>query len=281
MQVDVELIDLKQQMYLKILNIYTDLPYSEANNLVKPITLDAKDDHKIPVSNKNSIYIWSKSVKNNDPYVIAHYIKLNPFNRVTISLNTNAEARSKTIVLIDILQKQGVEIELMIGKNTLINGGFTDYMNTLSKGIDWSKISALHLDVEPHTNKDWHENKPSYLKKYHTLLAEASKFCVSNNIKLGVSIPTHYPEEDISKVFETVDRVYFMCYENVKTDYIVRKTNKYPISKTYIALRTNDFKNRLELENKAIEINKAMKLAGFVIHDFGSLLEFDNKAINK
>tara|TARA_R110002050_G_scaffold299089_1_gene463786 strand:- start:16038 stop:18131 length:2094 start_codon:yes stop_codon:yes gene_type:complete len=281
MKIDIELIDLKQQMYLKILNIYTDLPYSEANHLVKPITMNNDVKQEIALNHKNSIYIWSSSLKKYDSKVISHYIELNPFNRVTVSLNQNPEARTKLNTLIDVLNEKNVEVELMIGKNTLINGGFTDYMNTLGKGIDWSKISALHLDVEPHTNKDWHENKSSYLTKYHALLAEASTYCQAHNIALGVSIPTHYPEADIRKIFDVVDRVYFMCYENVKTDYIIRKTSIYPTEKTYIALRTNDFNNRLELENKAIELNTSMKVAGFVIHDFESLLQFDNSSINK
>jgi hypothetical protein len=276
MQIDIELIDLKQQMYLKILNIYTDLPYSQANKLIKPIDLD-----NAPEKNKrqNSIYIWSSSILKYEPEVIAHYIQLNPFKRATISLNQNKEARVKLNTLIDILNKDGVEVELMIGKNKLINGGFTTYMQTLGEGVDWSKISAIHLDVEPHVNKDWHENKASYLIKYHALIAEASSFCKANNIKLGVSIPTHYPEDDIRKIFDSVDRVYFMCYENVKTDFIARKTNKYDSSKTYIALRTNDFENRLEMENKFSELVPLVKVAGFVVHDFGSLMEFDINSI--
>ncbi|MGB0805682.1 MAG: hypothetical protein ACPGRC_03270, partial [Salibacteraceae bacterium] len=90
-----------------------------------------------------------------------------------------------------------------------------------------------------------------------------------------------YPEEDIFKIFEAVDRVYFMCYENVKTDFIVRKTMKYPTEKKYIALRTNDFKNRLEMEQKFIELNQKTKTAGYVVHDLGSMLEFDTNSINK
>jgi hypothetical protein len=277
MQIDVELIDLKQQMYLKLLNIYTDLPYSQASKLFKPITIDNKV--KIRKNHHNSIYIWSSSVLKYNPVVISHYLELNPFNRATISLNLNPKARLRTFQLIETLANNEVEVEIMIGKNSLIHGGFNAYMEKLSKDVDWSKISAIHLDVEPHVSDDWHTNKASYLAKYHALLKEARAYCDAKNIKLGVSIPTHYPEDDIRKIFDVVDRVYFMCYENVKTDFIVRKTNIYPVEKTYIALRTNDFKDRLELENKFKEIDRLMKVAGYVVHDFDSLLEFDKESI--
>jgi hypothetical protein len=279
MQIDIELLDTKQQMYLKVLNIYTDLPYTKANKLIKPITMNDDDLNK----NKHSsgIYIWSSSVKKYDPAIIGHYLDLNRINKVTISLNNNAEARTKTFELIALLAKNNVEIEIMIGKNSLINGGFTTYMETLGKNVNWKHISAIHLDVEPHVSKDWHENKAFYLKKYHDLVNEVRTYCDSKSIQLGVSIPTHYPVEDIKQIFETVDRVYFMCYENVKTDFIVRKTNSYPTNKTYIALRTNDFKNRLEMEEKFEDIQSKMNVAGFVIHDFGSLIDFDKDSINK
>ena len=277
MQIDIELLDLKQQMYLKLLNIHTDLPYSSANKLFK--TKDLQEKTKTISNHKNSIYVWSSSVKAYDAYVISHYLKLNPFTRVTVSLNTNQEAQNKTFKLMKVLNKDGIEVELMIGKNSLINGGFTEYMQKLGKDVDWSLVNALHLDVEPHVSDDWHENKPAYLEKYHQLLKEARTYCDAHDIKLGVSIPTHYPEEDIHKIFDAVDRVYFMCYENVKTDFIIRKTNKYPVDKTYIALRTNDFKDRLEMESKFLELNEGTKVAGYIVHDFGSLLEFDKNSI--
>lgn len=279
MQIDIEMIDTKQQMYLKVLNIYTDLPFSEAEELIRPINLQKSTNRDL--SHKNSIYVWSTTILKNDPSVLAHYIDLNPFSRATISLNNNPEARVKTLKFIDLLIEEDKEIEFMIGNNKLINGGFVAYMEKLGKDIDWTKISALHLDVEPHTRDDWHENKPAYMKKYHELLVLANQFCKAKGIKLGVSIPTHYPEEDIFKIFDAVDRVYFMCYENVKTDFIVRKTNKYPVEKTYIALRTNDFNDRLEMEQKFIELNKTTKVAGYIVHDLGSMLEFDTNSLNK
>lgn len=278
MQIDIEMVDTKQQMYLKALNIYTDLPFSQAEKLIHPINLkqdDGNSDHF------NSIYVWSNTIEKNDPAVLAHYINLNPFQRATISFNSNPEAQIRANKLIHNLNQEGIDVELMIGKNALINGGFNEYMKGLDSKFDITKISAISLDVEPHTRDDWHENKAKYMRMYHELLAEARTYCDNNGLQLSVSIPTHYPEEDIFKIFDTVDRVYFMCYENVKTEFIVRKTNKYPLEKRYIALRTNDFKNRLEMEDKFKELNQSTKVAGYLVHDLGSLLDFDQNSLNK
>lgn len=280
MQIDIEMIDTKQQMYLKALNIYTDLPYSRAEDLITIVSMDSNPTNR-PNNHQNSIYVWSNTILKNNPSVLAHYIDLNPFSRATISLNNNPEARKKTIQLVKYLSQENVESEFMIGNNKLIHGGFTEYMEQLGVGIDWSTVSGIHLDVEPHTQDDWHEKKAEYLKKYHAMLVEANEFCDKHNLKLGVSIPTHYPEEDIHKIFDAVDRVYFMCYENVNTDFIVRKTNKYPLEKRYIALRTNDFKNRVEMEQKYMELNQTTQVAGYLVHDLGSMMEFDSNSLLK
>jgi rubrerythrin len=42
MQIDIELTDLHQQMYLKLLDIYTEIPYSDGHALVTPINVDGK-----------------------------------------------------------------------------------------------------------------------------------------------------------------------------------------------------------------------------------------------
>ena len=278
MQIDIEMIDTKQQMYLKALNIYTDLPYSKANKLIRPINLNQIDGQN---NHSNSIYVWSNTLLKHDPAVLAHYIKLNPFSRVTVSFNTKAAAQKQANLFIDNVVEEGLDVELMIGKNQLINGGFTEYMKQMEPAMQLSKISSVNLDVEPHTRDDWHENKPAYMKKYHALVAEAREYCNTKGWQLSVSIPTHYPKEDIDKIYTHVDRVYFMCYENVKTDFIVRKTNIYPKEKTFIALRTNDFNNRLEMEDKFKELNFTTTVAGYLVHDLGSLLEFDTNSLNK
>lgn len=279
MQVDIELTDLHQQMYLKILDIHTEIPYCDINQLVVPIDMDGNEMQAH--HNANAIYIWSSSLKKYDASVIAHYLELNNINTAYISINSDNEARSKTFELIQLLGKNGVATHLMIGKNSLINGGISEYLEQITSGINFSYISGIHLDVEPHTFADYKQNKAAYMSKYHTMLTLAKTYCDSRGLDLSVSIPTHYPEADIQKIFAQVNQVVFMCYENVNTDFIVRKTGPYDGSKTIIALRTNDFNDRLELENKFKEIGTKLTVKGYATHDFGSLYQFDVNSIKK
>lgn len=279
MKVDIELTDLHQQMYLKILDIHTEIPYCNINELVVPINMDG---NKMQAHhNANALYLWSSSIKKYERSVISHYLELNNINTVYISINSNSEARSKTFALIKELGKNGISTHLMIGKNSLINGGMEEYLQKITQNIDFSYIQGIHLDVEPHTFSDYKENKSAYMLKYHSMINMAKKYCDLKGLSLSVSIPTHYPTADIEKIFSTVNNVVFMCYENVKTDFIVRKTSGYDAKKTIIALRTNDFKNRVELENKFKELSKQLNIGGYATHDFGSLYQFDLNSIHK
>ena len=80
----------------------------------------------------------------------------------------------------------------------------------------------------------------------------------------------------------TVDEIYFMCYENVKTDYLVNKLTTYTddgLDKIVVALRTEDFASRVELEDKITEIEKLTGIKKFAYHDLRRMISFDRKSV--
>ncbi|MGB0887681.1 MAG: hypothetical protein ACPGSL_06135 [Vicingaceae bacterium] len=274
MQIDIELLDLKQQMYLKLLHIYTEIPQTDIERLIIPFEIN---DLETQAATSKSIYVWSSSFSSYKPEFITNYLQLNKINTAIMSLNSDNISKPEFNAMTNGLSRVNIASSLLIGRNKLINEDFNQYILAKTKGLDLSKISAIHLDVEPHTLSDWKANKDQYLTKYKNLVEDAKVFCFNNNLKLEISIPLHYPENVIKELYEMCDKVYFMAYENVKTSYIVKKVNMYDLNKTVIALRTNDFNNRLELEEKIIDLKTEISPLGFTIHDLGSLIEFDKK----
>jgi hypothetical protein len=272
MQIDIELLDLKQQMYLKLLSIYTEIPQTEIEKLIVPFEID---DIEITTPTSKSIYVWSQSFVDYKPKFISNYLQLNKISNAIMSLNPkNISIQGFNALALE-LSENNISTTLLVGRNRLINEDFNKYIIKKTEGLDLSKIKAIHLDVEPHTFDDWKENKEQYLGKYKVLVQTARVYCNDNNLELEISIPLHYPENIVKELFEICDKVYFMAYENIKTSYIIKKASNYNLKKGVIALRTNDFANRLELEEKIIELKTELNPAGFVIHDLGSLIEFD------
>ncbi len=75
MSIDIELIDLKQQMYLYALRIYASVPEASINELIQQITLE---DPEIKTQNiwADEIYIWSKTIKEEGSKFVAEYCVL-------------------------------------------------------------------------------------------------------------------------------------------------------------------------------------------------------------
>lgn len=269
MSIDIELLDLKQQMYLYILRIQDASPFLKIEEIIKPITLEEieiKESANIPTE----VYIWSKTLKEYEIDFLVNYLVLYKVTKVVLSTGGDNLLLNQ---FINAVSQEGIAVELMIGDNNLINNIDNESIPSKLAGIETSKVSGLHLDVEPHTFDDWKDNKANYMAKYLTMLTAVKTYTNAHNLKLSVSIPTHYPQEDVTEIFNKVDLVYFMCYENVKTDFIARKIGFYNMNKTVVALRTEDFNDRIAIQAKIKELDSAVNPDTFIIHDLGRLIK--------
>ncbi len=280
LKIDIELVELNQNMYLKILKLYTKLPYIKSRELVKPFEMPDSEHRENDIN--RSFYVWSSSIKKYSSEFITEYLKYNDADELVVSINKDTNLDSSRRALFDALEQQKYTVHLMIGRNKLIHeGNMTGYLNEL--GLDSINCSGIHLDIEPHTFDDWSENKVDYLKKYQELLDETIQFAAKGNKTVSISVPLHYPEQEMQTIISKVDKVYFMCYENVKTDFIVRKLSPYAgmADKLCIALRTEDFKSRIEMEQKFDDIRSQIGVSAFCLHDLESVYQLDLKNVNQ
>lgn len=275
MKIDIEMLDLKQQMYLKLISIHADMRFTKVEDLYTIHELD-RELEKIN-SSERSVYIWDDIFNQKKNTFLLRYIEKEKFNKVIISYNKSQENNQSKSNFIDSLKSQGLEIEIMTGKNSLLGQDPTGYYNLITQSLDLAKINSLHLDVEPHTFEDWKVKKNNYLDQYIELLDKTRLYCNDKGLKLSVSIPLHYPEVYLKKIYERADHVYFMAYENIDTEYIVRKVKDFEREKTIISLRTEDFSNLLELEMKIIDIQTKYQPLEFTIHDLRRMIEMEKQ----
>ncbi len=280
LKIDIELIELNQNMYLKILKLYTKLPYIRSRELIKPFEMPDAEHREHDIN--RSFYVWSSSIKKYSSEFITEYLKYNDADEIVLSINNDSDLDSSRKALFEALDNKNHQIHLMIGRNKLIHeGNMTAYLNELK--LDSINYDGIHLDIEPHTFDDWSENKITYLQKYNELLDETIEFASKGNKTVSISVPLHYPEDEMQKIISKVDKVYFMCYENVKTDFIVRKLSPYAgvANKLCIALRTEDFKSRIEMEQKFDDIRSKIGVSAFCLHDLDSVYQLDLKNVNQ
>ncbi len=276
--IDMELLELKQNMYSKLISIQNKLSYSSLNELVKPINMNeiTKLDNEI----NRSIYVWSSIFDKQKVDDLFKYIKSNKFTNIILAYQKDDKYIKQKVDLIDRLKRENYTIELLIGQNNLLTE--KDKKVWFAKVLGqypMEKISAIHLDVEPHVLKEYKTKKGELLKSYITLLKDVRIICDEKKVKLTVSIPTIYPVDIVNEVYSIVDGVSFMCYENRSVTHLQKKLAPYYSfkDKTSIALRTEDFSSRAEMESFINSLKDLMPFTNYVFHDLKRLLELDKK----
>lgn len=274
--IDMELIDVLQNMYLKALKIQAKLPEASINDLIK--SQSAEDFGNYSKAKKKGVYVWSSVFNQYSSDFLSEYAVYNEFDKLVVSVSDEKISAEKKAFLKFAAENKG-EVYFMLGNNKLFyHEDITGYLQKVLNATSPIQPKGIHLDIEPHTFSDWALKKRDLLDKYVNMVAEVRTFCKSKGLKLEISVPKHYDQNSMDELFKSVDQVYFMCYENVDTDFLVRKlkgyVDKYP-QKVIIALRTEDFNNRLEMENKIDDLQEKLGVNSFVYHDLKRLVEFD------
>ncbi|HEX8515850.1 MAG TPA: TolC family protein [Bacteroidia bacterium] len=281
LSVEIEMLDLQQEMYLQLLDILAKTPGSEPLSVLKPYPVP---EFSAPEQEKHkSIYIWSEALTKYNVQYTDEYLRLNKISNAIISVRKDGTNKALSIELINKLFSNGITSELLIGSNEMLTE--KDPLKRIEgvlAGTDLSKISALHLDVEPHVLSDWQTNKEKYLSMYVELLRKSKTYCSNKGIKLNVSIPVFYPEETLKEIYALADNVYLMAYEHNDAAFITRKVKEefsLGKGKTIIALRAADFRNRTEFESLLNEVSAGVNTSRFALHDLESFIKLDEVSV--
>lgn len=277
--VDIELADLRQQLYLKLLDIREQLPGVPVSEYIIPYRAAAAEAPQRP--SQRSIYIWSKDAAAYDAGLIVEYLKFRKTGTAMVSLGSGKSSLPRALALIDSLTASKIAVELLAGNNQLIKKDLTPFLDSLAQKTGSRRINGIHLDVEPHTFSDWDVKKTEYLEAYVAMLRQARQYCNRKGWKLGVSVPVFYPEETLKQIYDIADEVIVMAYEHPNAEWITRKIAeemKINPAKTTVALRAKDFSNLGEMEALMKALAEALELDTIAIHDFGTLLQLDKGA---
>lgn len=274
---DIEMIEKLQGLYLKALKIHTKIPNTSIDHIIK--SQSAGNMYEYVKTKKRDIYIWSKTFEQYSGDFLAEYAVYNEFGKLIVAVSDKDTMEQKKMFMQ--YAAENSEVYFMLGKNKLLHHkNISGYLERVMKEYKMVKPDGIHLDIEPHTFPNWDLNKEELLNRYVVMVSQVSRFCDERDLKLEISVPKHYDPEIMTELFGMVDMVYFMCYENVDTDFLVRKlkpyTDKYK-GKVVIALRTEDFANRLEMENKFEALQDRLEINEFAYHDLQRIISFDKK----
>jgi hypothetical protein len=274
---DIELVDVIQELYLKALKIHTKIPGTSIDEIIK--SQSASDLFEYVSVKKRDVYIWSKTFDNNKGDFLAEYALYNEFTKLIVAVSDSDTSLQKKLFMQ--YASENSDVYYMLGENRLFyNKDITGYLGRVVKNYPGVVPNGIHIDIEPHAFPNWETDRRDLLNKYVVLITEISRFCKQNDLKLEISVPKHYDDFIMEQLFGLVDRVYLMCYENVDTDFLIRKIG--PIVEAYpdqvvIALRTEDFETRLDMEDKIDVLQEKLNVREFAYHDLQRIINFDKR----
>jgi hypothetical protein len=278
-QIDIALLDIKQNLYIKLLKIQELLAQYEMKDILVPINLPNYFDFENEI--ERNCYIWSKTFENHTVEFLSEYLLYNKFDEVQIAVGKEDKFLPNKLKLIDLLYSENIKIDLMFGQNELLNS--SNFQNEIEKILNQypiAKLNGLHLDIEPHTRPDWKFNKAELQQKFIEFVKVTKSIANTYKIKLSIDLPLSSDTNFVNELFKTVDIIRFMCYENVKEEYIKRKLNIYnEKDKIALSFRTEDFKNRNELEEFAKKMVTDLKINNLNLHDLNRLIDMDKKSL--
>ncbi len=272
-----EILDIKQQLYLKLLSMRR---YLNGANLYDFAQVADPEKFIRKYNQDRHVYIWSDYFNAEDNLFLIHYLKVNEIKHVLLSpgVSPNLVKISDFLKLAD---RYDVKVSGMIGNNEVVKTGNPSRINELVQAIYNLGFQEVHFDIEPHTFPDWDKSREMYLNKYSTVLESGSAYARNLSMNVSVSIPLFYPENTLSSIYSSSDNVYLMAYERPDIPFIERKTAEERAlnsKKTIIELRTKDFPNRLYMEKFIDALGEVVPLPVLAIHDLGTLFELDYKS---
>lgn len=267
-----DLIEAKQQLYLKLVNIDSYLP----NKGIEQFITESHIENYGPKakSKADQLYMWSSAFAEINNQKLLHYLKREGFSHLLLSVGPDTSLYGKAKAFNQLASKQGITAEMLIGNNQLVNyKNRTDEFLQLADRAERLQFEGIHLDVEPHTFDDWDSNRETYLRNYVNMLEAVRASLEDTSLKLSISIP-HFYDSIISDLGQYVDTIIVMAYETTDIKDLLDRTEverRVLKDRLAIALRPSDFSNLRELNDFISEIAYRTKLQMFVLHDYGAL----------
>lgn len=280
LQIDIELLDLKQNLYIKLLRIHSKQQNVPLDTMI--VALDLPNYFDFEDETQRGVYVWSKVFETQNPAFIHEYIVYNQFDEAYVAVGENDKQIAAKNTLAKLLNKSDIDIYPVIGQNKLMDSD--DYTEDLQQILDqcgkWN-AKGIHLDIEPHTRSDWKTNRGALQERYLAIVDQTRKLCDQKGWTLSIDLPVNSDSSFVKQLYGKVDMIRFMCYENVKQEYLERKLNPYKDfkNKTTISLRTEDFKTRDEMEAFAKLLFRETGISSFGFHDLYRLIELDKKTM--
>ena len=272
--IQAEMLDLKQQMYLLLLKIYGKTHYETIQNFVRP--LDVNDFfQRLP--GDRLMTITSKDLATNSPEFIRDYLTTNGVRRIVLA--TGLDSNNPMVLgLKRAVSGKKIQVARKFSGDELLQSN--NPSGLLAYAMSSEKFTGVVLDFADFKS-------PEQLLKIQSFLIDQFELFNQRSIedeeifRYQVILAPGYPIEFLKVLSRTVDLISFKVIQPQQLDYFELLTNNgfNDINKIGIDLEKKNFQDRIELEAYIDMIKNVYKINYITLNGLNDFLDIDTKSI--
>lgn len=235
-----EMLILQESCYRQALHLLAEAGLEYSADLFKPFSPAATMVRAR--QGERSVYLWSDTFNRLSNPTILDFCKAKGVGRVLVSAGRKSDQR-KLLTFLRSARDKGVAQELMFSANEWI---FPENADEAAKRVRkfLALCSNIHLDIEPHTLKDYKSRRQEYWDMYLQLVNGLAEHVHRAGGQLSVSLPTHVDSALVQHLLPMVDRIHVMAYGRTTVASLQKGFKSFTgveKEKLAVALRPEDF----------------------------------------
>ncbi|MEM8908020.1 MAG: hypothetical protein AAGD05_09265 [Bacteroidota bacterium] len=276
--IQLEVLDLKQQMYLLLLKIYGKTHYESLQSFVRPLEV-ADFYERLPA--KRSLVLEENALRQFDQFFIKDYLLTNAFERVIVE-ESSAGASQAFLDLQDLLKSSSIKVDRRLNNQRLLSTrdeGASEIVNTLLK----EDFDGVVLDFSTQNSAAWRTKTRDYLVRKFDFFANADRRQKAKPTSINVKLSKGYPLEFILTLAKEVDQVTLQLDQEGDLRYLEELTKRgfTEMGKLCLSINASGFKDRIEMEAFIDMVHSVYDINNVVIDGLTDFIALDTKAFIK
>ena len=274
--IQAEMLDLKQQMYLLLLKIYGKTHYETIQNFVRP--LDVNDFYqRLPAD--RLMTITSQDLEANSAEFIRDYLTTNGIRRIVLAPGLDGK-NAKVLNLKKAINGRKIQLARKFSGADLLKN--SNPSGSLAYTLSAENFDGVVLDFSEYKSIDQRMEVQTFLIDQFELFSERNG-AEEETFRFQIVLAPGYPIEFLNVLAKTVDLISFKVDQPQRLDYFeVLSDNGFSgMSKTGIDLQKKDFRDRVELEAYIDMIKNVYQINYITLNGLNDFLDIDTKTIIK
>ncbi|MEO1514615.1 MAG: hypothetical protein AAFV95_06370 [Bacteroidota bacterium] len=272
-QVQLEMLDLKQQMYLLLLRIYGKSHQRSLLPFVRNIQL-ADYYERLPAN--RTLLLSHKDLQQYNTYFIKNYMLSNDFEKLILQTSSTA-IHPEVKKLKTLLEENGVEVYVMTDNRRLIKG-ITKAAESMGTFLNQQRLDGLVVDLSSASMRMPTDSMPRYLQALKSRVFDIHAISRAAQAKVAVQLPLDYPQLDQLGWCSMIS-LRLPAGKELKDAWTAMGAGASNASNVHLMVDAARFKDRVELEGFIDEALNRFNIKNIIIEGLSDFITLDAKAL--